>query len=352
MPRLSARPTMRSLAAAAGVSPMTVSLALRNDPSLPARTRERIIGLARVHGYRPDPILTHLMQHLRAHRAARSAVNLAIFATLDAEFTRRLIAGATTRAARLGYTLDRIDVKIFAGRPAALTRTLLARGIAGILLAPSAKPSDYRALLDWEKFSAVAMTYSVFAPRVHRVVTHHFDNAVRTFALLLERGLTRIGLAMTHDMEFRANHSYSGAYARIAGAAGGRTAPILFLDSSSRREMREWFDRFRPQAIVVANSGHVRDLLLPALGLRRCVPTAFACLDNETDSEHAGIDQLFETIGSHAVDALVAQIHRNERGLPAHPTIGMVEGQWLERGGLHTFAPKSRSVNWSLTGRR
>jgi len=329
---------MRSLAAVAGVSPMTVSLALRNDPSLPVPTREKIHRLARAHGYRPDPILTHLMQHLRVHRTARSAVNLAIFATLDAEFTRRLIAGAATRAARLGYTLDRIDVNIFTGRPAALTRTLLARGIAGILLAPSASPSDYSALVDWKKFAAIAMTYSVFAPRVHRVVTHHFDNAVRTFALLQDRGLSRIALAMTHDMEFRANHSYSGAYARIASAAGARVAPILFLDSSSRRTIQAWFDRFRPQAIVVANSGHVRELLLPALGLRRCAGVAFASLDNETGSILPGIDQLFEIIGSHAVDALVAQLHRNERGLPAHPTISMVEGQWTERAGLYAVS--------------
>jgi hypothetical protein len=43
-----------------------------------------------------------------------------------------------------------------------------------------------------------------------------------------------------------------------------------------------------------------------------------------------GIDQLFEIIGSHSVDALVAQIHRNEHGIPENPTISMVEGHWTE----------------------
>jgi DNA-binding LacI/PurR family transcriptional regulator len=153
---------MRSIAAAAGVCPMTVSLALRNDRSVSAETCVRIQKLARTLGYRPDPMLTHLMQHLRSSRTTKAGVNLAVLATLDAQFVRRLIDGATARAGRLGYALDRIDLRTFANKPAALTRTLSARGVAGVLLGPSADPVDYSTLLDWTKFAAVAMTYSVF----------------------------------------------------------------------------------------------------------------------------------------------------------------------------------------------
>lgn len=317
---------------------MTVSLALRDDPSVSAETRLRIQKIARDRGYRPDPMLTHLMQHLRTSRTARSAVNLVVLTTSDAPFVRRLIAGASARATKLGYVLDRtIDPETFAGRPAALTRTLLARGVSGVLLAPVAAPTDYRALLDWQRFAAVAMTYSIYAPRIHRVVTHHFDNAVRTFALLKERGYRRIGLAMTHDMEFRANHSYSGAYFRTLAAERTKLPPILWLDGNTRRGIAHWADRYRPDAVVVANSHQVRDQLLPALGMRRCGKMAFASLDSERSSGIAGIDQLFEMVGSHAIDALVAQIHRHERGLPEHPTITMVEGQWTDAGGLEPF---------------
>lgn len=330
---------MRSLAAAAGVSPMTVSLALREDRSIPPATRERIQRLARQQGYRPDPLLSHLMQHLRSGRTARFTGNLAFIGTLDAEFTRRLQAGAKQRAERLGYAVDAIDIKPFADRPAALTRTLRARGIAGVLLAPSGRPSDYTTLLDWSQFAVVAMTYSVYAPRVHRVVTHHFDNAVRVLELLRQRGFKRIGLAMTADMEFRTNHSYSGAYTRIAETDGLKTLPILYLDRTEPASIRRWFERHRPAAIVVANSGQVRHQLLPALGRTRLQRVALASLDNDRAADVAGIDQLFEIIGSHAVDALVAQIHRNDRGLPAHPTIAMVEGQWTESSGLYPFRP-------------
>ena len=47
--------TLRTIAKALGVSPMTVSLALRNSRELPAATRIRIRRTAETMGYRPDP---------------------------------------------------------------------------------------------------------------------------------------------------------------------------------------------------------------------------------------------------------------------------------------------------------
>ncbi|MGC4074132.1 MAG: LacI family DNA-binding transcriptional regulator [Nibricoccus sp.] len=334
------RVSLRTIASAAKVSLMTVSYALRNSPQVSSEERTRIQGIAEKLGYKPDPLLTHLMQHLRSQRALKSGGNLAVLQTLDAPFVKRLVQGASARAARLGYNLDHIELGAYSGRAQALTRMLIARGISGLILAPTANPASYDQLLDWSRFAAVAMTYSVVDPRVHRVVTHHFDNAVRTFALLDQRGFKRVALAMTRDMEFRANHSYSGAYFRTTLESGKKILPILFLDDTSRRSMRTWFEDNQPDAIVAANAHQVRDILLPGLGARICAQTAFATLDYEQTAGIAGIDQRFEIIGGHALDAVVAQIHRNEKGLPDNPTIAMVEGHWNEESGLFPFQSK------------
>jgi DNA-binding LacI/PurR family transcriptional regulator len=323
------RVSLREIALAAKVSVMTVSYAMRDNPEVSTGERKRIQKIAAELGYRPDPLLTHLMQHLRSQRSLKSGANLGVLTMHDANFVRRLLNGARARATHLGYNLDVIDARTSINRQNSLTRTLLARGISGVLLAPTADPASYRSLLDWTQFSAIAMTYSVVEPRVHRVVTHHFDNAVRTFALLEERGFRRIGLAMTHDMEFRANHSYSGAYFR-RDSLPQKMLPILFIEDGGARNVRAWFEENQPDAVVVANAHQVRDFLRPALGPKICAHTSFVCLDYETGAEVPGIDQLFETIGSHSVDALVAQIHRNEHGIPENPTIGMVEGHWVE----------------------
>jgi LacI family transcriptional regulator len=45
------RPTLVDIAKASGVSKATVSLVLRNSPSIPARTRERVLEAAKCLGY-------------------------------------------------------------------------------------------------------------------------------------------------------------------------------------------------------------------------------------------------------------------------------------------------------------
>lgn len=328
----SSRVTMRDLAAVAEVSVMTVSYALRNSPEVSAAERARIQAIAGQLGYRPDPLLSHLMAHLRTHRAPKSSGNLALLTMLDAEFVRRLIAGATQRAGQLGYALDRIDLRTVKNT-AALTRTLVARGVAGIVLAPVEDPGFYRDLLDWSKFAAVAMTYSIVNLPVNRVVAHHYENAIRTFARLKERGFKRIGLAMTPDMEFRANHSYSGAYSRRGPIEGDTLLPILLLDEDRRTAVPRWFKEHKPDAVVLANSNHYRESIVPHVAATTLKHVAFACLDYAPRDRIAGIDQLFETIGGRAVDDVVAQILRSERGLRSNPTVTMVEGIWADANG-------------------
>jgi len=318
---------------------MAVSYALRDLPGVSAAERVRICAIAEKIGYRPDPLLTHLMQHLRTHRQIKSSANLAVLTGLDAPFVRRLIDGANARAEKLGYQLDRVDVKPHLHNARSLTRTLEARGVAGVLLAPVADPADYSGLLDWTRFAAVAMTYSVVEPRVHRVVTHHFDNAIKALGLLRQQGFRRIGLAMTSDMEFRSNHSYSAAYYHMAGMAGEDPLPLLLFANQDPRQIRQWFARHRPEAVLVANAHQATSLIAPHLSERARTRTAFVSLDCDPAHRVSGIDQLFETIGSQAVDALVAQLHRNERGLPEKPTVTMVEGHWVDTCGLHPFGP-------------
>jgi DNA-binding LacI/PurR family transcriptional regulator len=240
-PAATGRITLRQIARAARVSVMAVSYALRDRPEVSPAERVRIRALAEKIGYRPDPLLTHLMQHLRSHRRIKSTANLAVLTMLDAPFVRRLIAGANARAEKLGYQLDRVEVRPRLDNSRSLTRTLEARGVAGVLLAPVIDPVSYSGLLDWSRFAAVAMTYSLVEPHVHRVVTHHFDNAMKALGLLHQQGFRRVGLAMTSDMEYRANHSYSAAYYRMTGMAGERPLPLLILDDPNPRHIRAWF---------------------------------------------------------------------------------------------------------------
>src|SRR3954469_11850761 len=97
------QPTMRSLAAEAGVTPMTVSLALRNSHRISAETRQRIIRLAAVRGYRPDPVISKLMHHLRSRSEGRFRATIACLApNLDHHYMTEILRGIQERGHALG----------------------------------------------------------------------------------------------------------------------------------------------------------------------------------------------------------------------------------------------------------
>src|SRR5690606_27714546 len=64
--------TLADVARVAGVHPTTVSLALRDHPSIPSETRARIRAVAKELGYRRDPLLDafnfHRVRHSRRPR--------------------------------------------------------------------------------------------------------------------------------------------------------------------------------------------------------------------------------------------------------------------------------------------
>ena len=62
------RPTLRSLAAEAGVSVTTLSFALRDSRQVSAATRARLQRLALERGYRTNPLMTALFSQVRTRK--------------------------------------------------------------------------------------------------------------------------------------------------------------------------------------------------------------------------------------------------------------------------------------------
>lgn len=84
------RTTLRTISEATGMALTTVSRALKNDPKIAKKTREKIHAAAKELGYRPD----------RAAQGLRSGRTMTVGLILDqtlavAEFERRIIAGVS-----------------------------------------------------------------------------------------------------------------------------------------------------------------------------------------------------------------------------------------------------------------
>jgi LacI family transcriptional regulator len=106
---------LRDLAQKAGVSHVTISRALRNDPSISAKHREEVKKLAEEMGCRPDPVLSALAAYRFAKPSHKIQSALAWvnrfkdprqwrkFSELKAYWT-----GAEKAAERFGYHLEEI----------------------------------------------------------------------------------------------------------------------------------------------------------------------------------------------------------------------------------------------------
>ena len=73
----SRRVTLRDVAERVGVSHVTISLALRNHPSIPVRRRKEVKRVAKQMGYQPDPLLSSLAVYRHNQRPARIQNSLA-----------------------------------------------------------------------------------------------------------------------------------------------------------------------------------------------------------------------------------------------------------------------------------
>jgi DNA-binding LacI/PurR family transcriptional regulator len=334
----SPRPTLRSLAAEAGVSAMTISLALRDRPEISAATRRRLQRLARQRGYQPDPTISKLMQHLRMRAPARVTANICGLVEVPAvkgggrhEFAERVQAGLRRRAEELGYAYDRIEIEAGTSQ-SRLQNVISSRGVEGIVLLPKPGQADLSHLLDWSHFSVVSVTASVVAPRVHTINPSHYDNMIKACQRLAETGFRRIGLAISRDWDERVRHRWAGAIA-WQNAAGGTEPVAPFFSSFAGPVLTDpgftnWLKRQRPDVVVVeAIDGALLHRAFRALPVRQ--RPVVATMDWPSEQASLGMDQRPEEIGAVAIDTLAGMIYRGERGIPKRPLNILVDGDWV-----------------------
>jgi DNA-binding LacI/PurR family transcriptional regulator len=327
--------TVAMVAARAGVSTATVSLALRNHPRITARTRERVRRAADELGYRPDPQLAKLMAHLRKARPVKFRSVIAGLTTIPAGLARpyveEVMDGARQRARQLGYEFNVFRIRADEPGRRLLGRELRYRGIEGVVLLPMMEPVGLADLLDWRSFSIVAATYSVLAPEFHRVVPYQFGNVLQACAELAKLGYRRIGLVLSSHQDVVVHHGFTAA-AAWQGMFGGTemVRPFVFDGWEVPAEVKEWFALERPDVIIAGGEDDCRKI---AGFLEVAIPGSigFAVTNCHDSPNFAGIDERPEEIGAAAIDLLHAKIQIGEKGVPPTPTVTMINGEWKPR---------------------
>lgn len=329
---------MKQVAEAAGVSVMTVSLALRRSPNIPGPTRDRVLAEAERLGYRRNPLVSALMAGLRGRRpGGREAEVLAYVEGLPPtanrqffESLRRFREGAAAGAERHGYRLEVFQMSGGGGlSEARLERVLHARGIRGVVFAPAHRPGAELGQR-WANHALAALGFSIGRPALHRAVNHQVHSIGLALQSLLAIGYRRIGLVISREHDERVEHRWlsSVLLARHEHRGGEAKFPMLLEDRVGPRVLRAWLREERPEVVLTtepAIAPVVRREVGPDGG-----PVGFAHLDLTAELPGcSGIDQNNERVGAAGVDLVVEQLQSNDFGLPNNPKTVLIEGRWV-----------------------
>jgi DNA-binding LacI/PurR family transcriptional regulator len=340
--------TLQDVADRAGVHRSTVALALRDHPRIPEETRERIRALAAKLGYRQNPLVAALMQSRRSGRAVRH-VTLAFVTNYPTRYGWRpehhqrpdFFPGAVTRARDFGYKLEHFWLGESGMNPARFCDILTTRGIHGLILG-RLPPGQHAIDLRWERFSCVALGMTLRAPRLHHVTENHFDTAWQAMQQCRERGYRRIGFVFTEANDSpRVGDRWIGAYLLQQSKLPARDRlPICPGAPATQGEFAAWFQRYRPDAVLVS---HAPPVLAWLRNLGKTVPRDVGLAELEDHPEHgsAGVHYDPSKIGALAVEMLVGLMHRNEKGVPLDQHEVLLSGEWREG---NTLPPRIASV--------
>ncbi len=326
---------MRELAALAGCSQTTVSLALRNHPRISPAMRERILAIAQRIGYTRDPLVSTLMTQLRSSRKVRAVEKLAMLTWWDTPGARHTSRGRALhdgiygRAHHLGYEIEEFWAREPRMTLARLGRILHARSIRGLIFM-SMLHARGRVTMDWKHFASAVVGHTILKPGLHHVAHGLYHGMMLTLRNLKRLGYTRVGYVNLIDQDDMNNNvslsAYMGYQSRVKP---DEIIPPLLTPVWDKRRLAAWIKKYKIQA-VVSNMHDVLDLLRQ-IGLRVPDDIGFSSLDClPSEDACAGIDLRRGEIGAKLVDLVVEQLQNNEFGLPAVPKTVTIEAVWCD----------------------
>lgn len=347
MPR--ARPvTLQDIARRAGVSKMTVSLALRGHPHASAATRDRLRALAEEMGYRPNPLIAANMALLRAGRRSSYAGTIA-FVGMGASPERarhttqdgRIFLGARRRAEALGFRLEWFALDEAAPDGRRLSGILRARGVPGVVLGAN-RMLPAAAHLEWSRFAIAAIGRTEIGRELHRTVGDYYRAVREACQRCRERGYRRIGLVVTreHDIAHQSLHR-SALLGCQADWPRRDHVPVLVASDWSPAPFLAWLARHRPEVIIASRDDPFH--WLQTAGYR--IPADVGMIRPHVNDRALGVSGFLfdeQEIGAAAVDLVVEQLNHNERGLPERVKRVLLPGRWFEGRSLRPARPGSR----------
>ncbi|HEX2853907.1 MAG TPA: LacI family DNA-binding transcriptional regulator [Opitutaceae bacterium] len=328
-------PTLRSLAAVLGLSRTTVSDALRGSPRVDPATALRVCKAAKEAGYRRNPLAGALMSELRRSRGTTFRGVLAAVdlnepdSPVSARYHRELASGAETRATELGFKVEKFSANRGGISVHRLDSILQSRGIHGVILLPAWEEPDL-SKLDWTRYAGVYTDYMIERPALHSVCSDHYRSLTGVLQRMAALGYKRPGIFLIKHHDERLQHRWEAAFRMFLGSHPAmEPVPPMITESLTREEFTAWFKRHKPDIVI----GHNTEAIdwMESAGAKVPASHGFVCLNVLTKTRPcAGLDLLPRVLGARAAELLIAQLQRNETGIPDWPVTTTLPAKWVD----------------------
>lgn len=328
------RVTMQDVADRAGVHQTTVSIALRNHPSLPQETCRRIQAFARELGYRKDPELDAFNRY-RVHRQGdRSDKRIALVSDCVDECAFHshaafgaYFAGAKEEANRLNYDLELVIMAPEEREGPALNDRLKRSGFSALLIGGMTKRGALP--LKLKEWPAVAIDafelefeLDVFAPDYRRA-------ARRSVVELHALGYRRIGYFASKPCDEQLGNLCHVGYLIEARMKGLPTlVDVVKGRDESDAELFEWVAASDLDAVICLENRSCEAFSRLATTTGR--PLAVCSLDWRSGSSAIpGVDLRRAQVGEAAVRCLVEKRLASWRNASRSATVTYMPTDWV-----------------------
>lgn len=326
--------SIAKVALEAGVAKSTASLALRGSNRVDPETAARVKAAAARLGYRGDPRVGSLMARIRRAKAVTYRERLA-FVWLAASreeraqdrFSSLVYAGAKKRTEEAGCALEEFIQEDEGMTPARLEKILVTRGITGVVFSSPVHAIQATMQWNWSHFASVLIGSSEFHPELHRVAENHYKNSWMAMERLRAAGCRRPAASLfephhrrhhgVHRAAFMENHPLEPRQAH---------GMVRFGFPKLREEARAWLEKTKADSLVFGMNPP--DEMIAWL---RTLPQLKQIVTLDLPKKGMACMRVAPgLLAASAVDMVMAQLHRNERGVPEHPTTLLLEGVWSE----------------------
>lgn len=344
---------MREVARLAGVSVGAVSKAFHHHPSIPKRTRERILSVAAEIGYAPNPELSRILQTVARsrHQHDRPAIGVLFpwsdgFNALEnSEPTlNKVWRGLQHAAESLGYNVTPFWFKGPHMSAARIIGILRARGLEALILfcSPEAYPEAYeKELLDLSDISCVAFGRVAKNRPPITIEVDAFESSRLAMSRAKERGYKTPGIVLVdRNIEFDNGRFQSALdYHRSKLFPDAPPVPDFIMQTphdrlwaqpqqSDIKRLRKWISSHQPDVLFC----HYNELRqwVEELGIRVPKDMGIVSLNNPGVLNNTGITFDWEYVGSKSVVLMDQLLAKHLHGVPKYSEYYLIGPSWVE----------------------